>query len=179
MQSRLQFFVFLSSFRSVVFITFFLISSHHPSFLHGQPQTRTPSSSPALPVPPKYLVCHFIQLHNIFIFLSRFPPHSWPLPAKLNAIPRDNLHLPATPPALTTSFSLPPPRPHAAPMSTASSSPRHSPRPPASAPPTTSTTRPPSINAPIPTRLASSWSVAHLRTTPELTRLRSATFRAQ
>ncbi|KAK0212760.1 hypothetical protein DFS33DRAFT_1269485 [Desarmillaria ectypa] len=47
---------------------------------------------------------HSPSLPNIW-----FPPHSGPLPAKLNAIPRDNLHLPATPPALTTSFSLPRP----------------------------------------------------------------------
>lgn len=68
--------------------------------------------SPSLPN-----IWYFIsyKLYNKFIFLSRFPPHSGPLPAKLNAIPRDNLHLPATPPALTTSFSLPRPdhtRPH-------------------------------------------------------------------
>ncbi|PBK74462.1 hypothetical protein ARMSODRAFT_591204 [Armillaria solidipes] len=53
---------------------------------------------------------HSPSLPNIW-----FPPHSGPLPAKLNAIPRDNLHLPATPPALATSFSLPRPdhaRPH-------------------------------------------------------------------
>ncbi|KAK0461185.1 RNA recognition motif 2-domain-containing protein [Desarmillaria tabescens] len=47
---------------------------------------------------------HSPSLPNIW-----FPPHSGPLPPKLNAIPRDNLHLPATPPALATSFSLPRP----------------------------------------------------------------------
>ncbi|KAG7439993.1 uncharacterized protein BT62DRAFT_938424 [Guyanagaster necrorhizus] len=45
---------------------------------------------------------HSPSLPNIW-----FPPHSGPLPPKLNAIPRHNLHLPATPPALATSFSLP------------------------------------------------------------------------
>ncbi|KAK0485878.1 RNA recognition motif 2-domain-containing protein [Armillaria novae-zelandiae] len=47
---------------------------------------------------------HSPSLPNIW-----FPPHSGPLPAKLSAIPRDNLHLPATPPALATSFALPRP----------------------------------------------------------------------
>lgn len=37
----------------------------------------------------------------------RFPPHSGPIPPQLTEIARDNLHLPSTPSALKTHFSLP------------------------------------------------------------------------